>query len=70
MGKTVGKANQGINVEKTNNKFSKFLKKENKKLKKIKNKKRKTPQNCKRPMQKQYITEIKSVILKNSLKFK
>lgn len=65
--KTVGKANQGINVEKTNNKFFNFYKNRIQKVKKMKTY-RKTPQNCKRPMQRQYITEIKSVILKISSK--
>ena len=59
MGK-IGKATKGINVEKNNNRF-----------KKLKNKilKRKTPKNCKSPMQRQgFITTIKNVTEKEKKK--
>ena len=47
--RTVGKANKGINVEKNSNRFKKL-------------EKRKTPQNCKSPMNSQrFKTTIKSV---------
>ena len=66
--RTVGKANKGINVEKYN-KFIKIkivIKRKEKKIrhkKKGRKKKRKTPQNCKSPMQRQrYITTIKRVL--------
>ena len=56
--RTVGKANKGVNVEKYNS----FLKIKIIKKRGEKKKKRKTPQNCKSPMQRQrFITTIKNV---------
>ena len=62
--KTVGKANKGINVEKIIIGFKNFFKR--KELKK--KKKRKTPQNCKSPIQGQRFITIKNVTEKKSSK--